>query len=165
MRAKQENPQVSYEEFFGVALPSAPPTPSSNCVSLFGDEDIEMENWCRRELDGTACHEFNDDELVSFTPHNIGTNVFSLARTFKAAVTEKDISVLNKYVHNCKTNSCPKCELERKSSSNWLLDSGTSLHFTHSMSDFISYEDHKEPQIVQTASKPIFIKGSGTVIL
>jgi hypothetical protein len=40
-------PQVMYEEHFGVVLPSIPNTPLSDCVSLFGDEDIELENWAR----------------------------------------------------------------------------------------------------------------------
>jgi hypothetical protein len=44
---EEQYPQVSYEEHFGVTLPSIPNTPSSDCISLFGDEDIELENWCR----------------------------------------------------------------------------------------------------------------------
>jgi hypothetical protein len=162
---EEQYPQVSYEEHFGVTLPSIPNTPSSDCISLFGDEDIELENWCRRELDGAAVHEFNDDESVILPFHTYGTNVSSIDRAFEAAVLDKDISVLNKYVHNCKSSDCSKCERERKNSQNWLLDSGATWHFTHSLSDFISYEDLKDALIVQTASKPIFIKGSGAVLI
>jgi hypothetical protein len=162
----EEYPQVSYEEHFGVTLPSVPNTPSSDCVSLFGDEDIELENWARRELDGAACHEFNDDESVILPSHIYGTNVSSVDRASKgAAVMEKDISVLNKYVHNCKTSDCPKCEKEHKNSMNWLLDSGATWHFTHLIKDFISYEALKDALTVQTASKPIFIKGFGAVLI
>jgi hypothetical protein len=57
---EEQYPQVTYEEHFGVALPSVPNTPSSDCISLFGDEDImclpdaQREQWldkCHEELD------------------------------------------------------------------------------------------------------------------
>jgi len=47
----------------------------------------------------------------------------------------------------------------------WMLDLGTSAHFTPVFSDFIAFTCFKEPLSVNTASSPLAQYGFGTVLL
>jgi hypothetical protein len=69
--------------------------------------------------------------------------------------------------HGSDMTKCAKCKDQQGApgSARWLLDSGASSHFTYSLNDFIEYEDIKTPIFVQTASKPIHIKGKGAVLI
>ena len=69
--------------------------------------------------------------------------------------------------HGHVNSKCAKCKDQGgpPGGARWLLDSGASSHFTHSLNDFIEYEDIKTPIFVQTASQPIHIKGRGAVLI
>jgi hypothetical protein len=60
------------------------------------------------------------------------------------------------------SQNCKICEQHTKG---WILDSGASVHFTPTKSDFIQYEEVKDGPTVKTAAAPLQIKGQGTVLL
>ena len=71
--------------------------------------------------------------------------------------------VPNKLLCTC-TKGCSKCNTTRGLNEYWMIDSGASLHFTHSRSDFISYKP--APTTAGTAAEtPLTIEGFGAVII
>ena len=69
--------------------------------------------------------------------------------------------------------SCSKCKGKGKqnhhqfdATKHWIIDSGASIHFTYSKSDFVDYESLEEKIPVQQAGpQPIYIEGKGTILL
>ena len=57
--------------------------------------------------------------------------------------------------------------MAKKMGSLWLLDSGTSAHFTFDKSNFISYTlaTPEERAPVKTAAHTIYVKGKGAVLI
>ena len=69
--------------------------------------------------------------------------------------------------HSVSFAECARCKGKSKADQNsqWMLDSGASLHFTNDMDDYIEYAPLSEDIVVHTANGVAFVKGSGTVLL
>jgi len=63
----------------------------------------------------------------------------------------------------CYTHEC-ECDCT-ETSTEWMLDSGASLHFTGDLNDFIDYSPLSEQIDVQTANSSATIVGKGTILL
>ena len=145
---------------------------AEDCVSLGGND------W---DLDAMVCDAaglFDDGSVASslsllhkadkrFTPQlGIESSVSKVQSSVQRRVEVNMRSTFN-CTHGLVLAKCAKCQKVRETpgSVRWLLDSGASSHFTHSLDDFIEYEAIKLPIVVRTASKPIHIKGKGAVLI
>ena len=139
-----------------------------DCVSL-GENDWDLD-----AMVSDAAGLF-DEESVAF-PFTIAHNAdlrtpSQLATKLRSYDVQSCVKDEIESAFNCAYGSditkCAKCKDQSSATGSvrWLLDSGASSHFTHSLQDFIEYEDIKQPICVQTASRPIHIKGKGAVLI
>jgi hypothetical protein len=82
-------------------------------------------------------------------------------------VSKEDSILLSNYLSTCSSSHCTICEGlgSNLRSPEWMLDSGTTVHFTPVFSDFIAFTQFKEPLKVNTASTPIIQFGFSTMLL
>ena len=69
-------------------------------------------------------------------------------------------------ISSCTSMNCGKCN-SHSPSAPWLMDSGTSKHFTMNLDEFSSYESipaNNKNKVITTNGKT-FIEGKGTVLL
>ena len=78
-----------------------------------------------------------------------------------------DSVLLSKYSSSCPSSHCTVCKGLGSNLVNpeWMLDLGTSAHFTPVFSDFIAFIKFKEPVRVNTAASSLKQLGFGTVLL
>jgi hypothetical protein len=81
---------------------------------------------------------------------------------------QKLSTTINKIYDHCA--ECERCKKGKRPTKtghcDWIIDSGTSKHFTHDLSDFAEYHPYNGPML-NTANKsaPLQVKGGGTVFL
>ena len=145
---------------------------SNNAVS-YGDNESLFEGWVDGEP-GTASGIYNlidngDGYILSdFTLHCTNENPTTVcASECTKTLSRSDSVILAKYASSCIGIHCTICKGSSSQLRNpeWMLDSGTSAHFTPVFSDFITFTWFKEPLRVNTASSPLALYGFSTVLL
>jgi hypothetical protein len=136
--------------------------------SLFGDrgyDDVEP---------GSASGIYDllnvDDWYVysdSSLSHTNGMTKTVCASRCSQIVSKEDSVLLSNYLSTCSGSHCMVCKGSGLNLRNpeWMLDSGTMVHFTPVFSDFIAFTQFKEPLKVNMASTPIIQFGFGTMLL
>ena len=91
--------------------------------------------------------------------------VSHLTMTRTASIS--DSVLLSKYLSPCPSSHCIVCKGSGSNLVNpeWMLDSGTSAHFTPVFSNFITFIKFKEPVRVNTTASPLKQLGFGMVLL
>jgi len=103
-----------------------------------------------------------DDD--GYAPHLITLSSTNLSHT-ACVLTKADIGSISKYLCTCPSIAACKCKKGRDQFPFWMLDSGSSSHFTPLKSDFTDYELLRSPQEVKTAAHTIYLVGKGTVFI
>jgi hypothetical protein len=82
-------------------------------------------------------------------------------------VSKEDSVLLSNYLSTCSSSHCMICKGSGSNLRNpeWMLNSGTTAHFTPVFSDFIAFTRFKEQLKVNTASTPIIQFRFGTMLL
>jgi len=112
-------------------------------------------------------------------PHESKTDTYtySVLNCWKSTLDCSSIGsilnvLLNAYINQCTHrlaySTCKACKGKRHQGDItpfWILDSGTSLHFSGDKSDFVTFKVLAMPLPIYTANGSILITGKGTVIL
>jgi hypothetical protein len=103
----------------------------------------------------------------STSSHTNGMTKTVCASRRSQIVSKEDSVLLSNYLSTCSGSHCTICKGSGSNLRNpeWMLDSGTTAHFTPVFSDFITFMRFKEPLKVNMASTPIIQFGFGTVLL
>jgi hypothetical protein len=89
----------------------------------------------------------------------------SCAVTCSLMMDSEDKGLAQDYICHYTLGNCKECLARFKQEPVWILDSGASAHFTHSMADYSDYDALPKPEKVMTAGCPIWIVRQGTVII
>jgi hypothetical protein len=107
-----------------------------------------------------------DADVRSISPQN--NNVFSCSSVVDSAKDTHISTFSHSFCDDCAKVSGKGKERQHDHSippDMWLLDSGTSAHFTFNKKDFVEYVEYASPRYSQTTNGKAPILGEGTVIV
>jgi hypothetical protein len=129
---------------------------------LFGDEVMDHQDEMFNNMDFGREGEIDESAGLSMSLQVLSTQSIE-TNTNNNLQLDNYIAVVspNKFCCSCSH----ECECKPKETTEWIIDSGASSHFTNSMSDFIDFEKFKERRVVYTANSSAEMIGQGTVLI